>query len=270
MTAPKLYFHVGLGKNASTFLQQRFFPKLKEIYYTQSNIYRFFPKIIETTQHDKYLFSREFDRQFYTETDKIANVSEQANIIIILRQNASWIASQYRRYVKNGGKQSFSEFLDLANDQGAWKQKDLYFYPMLKHLEQRFKNKPLILFYDELKKDSIAFLDRISDYLNASYNKEEIDLSVKHSSYSEKQLKFVLKHGPFDRAKEFQTKNRALHYLNYRSKWLINHAYLTMAKWLPEIDKDAPLIPSDELKKVEDFYLQDWENCVAFAKKYSA
>jgi len=270
MSNPQLFFHVGLGKNASTFLQQRFFPKLKQIYYTQSNIYRFFPKIVAQQKYDKYLFSREFDRQFYTETNKIADLSKDAHIIIILRRNDSWIASQYRRYVKNGGKQQFSEFIDLKNDKGAWKQKDLYFYPMLQHLATNFNNAPLILIYDDLKKDAQSFLDRIAKYLGATYDIANIDLSVKHSSYSEKQLKFILKHGPFDKAREYKTNNRAFHYLNYRSKWLVNHLYLRLAKWLPEIDKETTLIPSEQLKKVEEFYQDDWQKCIDYAQKHSA
>lgn len=270
MSDTQLFFHVGLGKNASTFLQQRFFPKLKEIHYTQSNIYRFFPKIVAQAKYDKYLFSREFDRQFYVETNKIADLSRDANIIIILRRNDSWIASQYRRYVKNGGKQPFSEFIDLENDKGEWKQKDLYFHPMLEHLEDNFNTKPLILFYDELKKDAIVFIDRIADYLNADYNISDIDLSVKHSSYSEKQLKFIFKHGPFDKSKAYKTNNRVTGYLNYRSKWLVNHIYLAIANWLPEIDNHEELIPEEALKKVEAFYREDWKKCIEFAQKYSA
>ncbi len=267
MSNPKLFFHVGLGKNASTFLQQRFFPKLEQIHYTQSNIYRFFPNIVAKGKHKNYLFSREFDRQFYTETDKIAALSEDAHIIIILRRHDSWIASQYRRYVKNGGKQSFSEFIDLESDAGAWKQKDLYFYPMLLHLKETFTKQPLVLFYDDLKKNAEAFLDRIADYLNASYQLTDIDLRVKHSSYSEKQLKFILKYGPFDKSKEYKTQNRAIHYLNYRSKWLVNHLFLRIASFLPEIDEEHALIPKQALKNVENFYTADWENCRAFAKK---
>ncbi|GAB3331352.1 hypothetical protein GCM10027429_09570 [Marivirga atlantica] len=270
MSETQLFFHVGLGKNASTFLQQRFFPKLKEIHYTQSNIYRFFPKIVAQAKHSKYLFSREFDRQFYIETNKIADLSKDANIIIILRRNDSWIASQYRRYVKNGGKQTFSEFIDLENDNGEWKQKDLYFYPMLEHLQKNFNTKPLILFYDDLKKDAEAFLDRIAGYLNASYNIADIDLSVKHSSYSEKQLKFIFKHGPFDKSKSYKTNNRIAGYLNYRSKWLVNHIYLALAKRLPEIDKNKKLITQNELEKVEEFYREDWQKCIEFAQKHSA
>ena len=59
---PEIYFHVGLGKVASTYLQHRFFPRLKGIHYIKSTRYRRSPQIIKDTNYDKYFISREFDR----------------------------------------------------------------------------------------------------------------------------------------------------------------------------------------------------------------
>ena len=49
MKQPEIYFHVGLGKVASTYLQHRFFPKLKGIHYIKSTRYRRSLQIIKDT-----------------------------------------------------------------------------------------------------------------------------------------------------------------------------------------------------------------------------
>jgi len=266
---PELYFHVGLGKTASTFLQSRFFPKLRGIHYTPSNIYRFFPKIVKKGQHQRYLFSREFDRQFYTETKKIADLSRDTHIIIILRRHDSWIASQYRRYVKNGGKQDFEQFIDLKNDEGAWEQKDLYFYPMMEFIKENFNLKPLVLFHDKLKEDPEAFLNRISEYLKADYSIKDINLKPKHTAYSDHQLRLVKKYSPIDKDKENHYSNRILTFITYRSKWLVNHLILYAAHLIPQ-SKSESLVDAEHQKEVREFYHEDWQKCIAFAQEYSA
>lgn len=265
----ELYFHVGLGKTASTFLQSRFFPKLRGIHYTPSNIYRFFPKIVKKGQYDRYLFSREFDRQFYTETQKIADLSKDTHIIIILRRHDSWIASQYRRYVKNGGKQDFEEFIDLDHDNGAWKQKDLYFFPMLEFIKNNFTKKPLVLFHEDLKKDSEKFLSRIAAYLKAEYSLDEINQKPKHTAYSDHQLRLVKKYSPIDSDKEKHYSSRILTFITYRSKWLLNHLILYVASLIPKSNTDS-LVNLEHQKRITEYYREDWEKCIEFAQKYSA
>ncbi len=265
----ELFFHVGLGKTASTFLQDRFFPKLKGIHYTPSNIYRFYKNIVEKGKHERYLFSREFDRQFYTETQKIADLSTETHIIIILRRHDSWIASQYRRYVKNGGKQNFTEFIDLENDKGAWKQNDVYFYPMLQFIKDNFKPKPLVLFHDELKTNPIEFLNKIADYAGAQFDIDQIDLKPKHSSYSDHQLLFSKKYSPFNKDKEQHFQNRILTFITYRSKWLVNHLVLYTALLFPK-STESVLVDKAHLEKVRNYYQDDWQACINFANEHSS
>jgi hypothetical protein len=259
---------VGLGKTASTFLQSRFFPKLKGIHYVPSNIYRFYPSIVKKEKHRRYLFSREFDRQFYIETEKIAELSKDAHIIIILRRHDKWIASQYRRYVKNGGKQDFQKFIDLEKDNGAWKQKDLYFFPMLEFIKENFSKKPLVLFHEDLKKDSEKFLNKIATYLKADFSIDDINLKPKHQAYSDHQLRLVKKYSPINKDKEIHYSHRVITFIVYRSKWLINHLVLYGAKLIPK-SKSETLVDLNHQKKVEEFYQEDWLKCIDFAQKYS-
>ena len=63
----QIYFHVGLGKVASTYLQHEVFPKLKGIHYLPTGKYKRSKSIIPQLEVAKVLVSREFDRQFEDE-----------------------------------------------------------------------------------------------------------------------------------------------------------------------------------------------------------
>jgi len=266
-----LFCHVGLGKTASTYLQYKFLPKLKGIRYIQRTRYHRFDRIIARTKHTKYLVSREFDRQFEREVKKIAEKFPGAHIIIVLRRNDGWIASQYRRYVKNGGIEPFENFVDLENDQGLWKQKDMYFYNRLRMVKDSFRSWPLVLFHDELKQDAFGFFDKLARYMGVGYERNRIDVNPSHKSYSDKQLK-ILRH--FNRrvfGKDFKgSQNRILHYIRFRTRWLFNHLILYIASLLPErYAGTEPLISAGRLERIRKHCASDWKRCQEFAKAYS-
>ena len=144
---PEIYFHVGLGKTASTYLQYAFFPKLKGVHYVQRTKYRFYDAILRKGEYEKYFFSREFDQQLEAEVSQFARLYPDTKPIIIFRRHDGWIASQYRRYIKNGSSRSFEAFFDVENDSGIWPRQEVTFRPMLDLLEKYFSKKPLVLFH---------------------------------------------------------------------------------------------------------------------------
>ncbi len=261
MGSPKIYFHVGLGKVASTYLQQAVFPKLEGIHYIHTSRYRKSKDIIPRLNDDSILVSREFDRQFEDQVRWFTSTYPEARIIIILRRHDSWIASQYRRHVKNGFQGSFQEFFDVENDDGYWKKKDLMFYPKLEVIEECCENKPLVLFYSDLKKDPWAFIDKIADYTGSQYSKDEISLDAVHKSYSEKQLKVLRAFcRRFLSKPPTSYKNKVAHWLLYRPWWAFFHLIMYVAavfpdSWVPDDD----LIESGQLDKIRTAYEPDWK-----------
>ena len=269
MTGKKeIFFHVGLGKTASTYLQDKFFPNLKNIAYIQRTNYKHFRKTIENTKSDKIFISNEFDRQLEREVDRFSKYYPQAKTIIVLRSHGSWIASQYRRFVKNGKADKFEDFLDLENDQGDWKQKDLYFFPKIKYLEDKFDYKPLVLFYRDFKDDNFAYFDKFAHYMDVYYNKDEIDTTPKHKSYNEKQLKVIRKF----RKKIFkkETNYSDIYTIRKIQRWLRmipRYLILYSALLIPETwIGSEPLIPREQLQEVDEFYKDDWEKCLEYAQ----
>ena len=266
---PEVYFHVGLGKTGTTYLQYSFFPKLKDICYIQRTRYSKSPEIINRKKCDKYLVSREFDRQFDREVKKFAGKFPNAKPIIVLRRQDSWIASQYRRFVKNGRQYSFPEFVDVENNNGVWDRDELLFFRRIKLLEEQFDSTPLVLLHDDLKKEPWQFFDRICEYTGASYDPEKISLNPSHTSYSLKQLKYVKRISPYlVKSQPQPAKNKLWHWIRYRSRWLLLHLVLYVTALLPEGPvKNEVLIAPNELEKVRNVYKEDWAKCVEYAKR---
>ena len=87
MSEPKIYFHVGLGKVASTYLQNKVFNNLHGIHYIPKNKYRSSISIIRKNGPKKYLVSCEMDRQFNDEVARFTSHFSDVKIIILFRDH---------------------------------------------------------------------------------------------------------------------------------------------------------------------------------------
>lgn len=266
---PEIYFHVGLGKVASTYLQYNVFPKLEGIHYIQRTKYKHSVDIIKEGKFDKYLISREFDKQFEREIKWFSSHFPNTKVIICFRRNDGWIASQYRRAVKNGFHWGFEKFFNLDDPSDShWPHDQILFYPKLEQTEKYFTEKPLVLFHEELKNDPWIFFDKISAFSNTTYSKDRVSLKVKHTSYSEKQL-LVLRAfcRKFKKNPPHMPNNRILHWLTYRPWWLLFHLIMYAASIFPKSWVPKESLEDDAYKKrIRETYSQDWEMVLAYAK----
>ncbi len=276
MPSKKIYFHVGLGKVASTYLQNRFFGQLQGLHYIHSTKYKQYQNHIDSAPLDKILLSREFDNQLEREVSRFSKIYPDTHIIIAFRRHDGWMASQYRRYVKNGGHRSFNEFIDVENDQGLWKKSQVNFMDKIQIVEKHFHQKPLVLFHEDLKKDAFAFFDQIAHYTQTTYLKDAISLAPVHKSYSEKQLKFIRKVAQRyfvepDYTVYAKAKSGVRHWLRRRSKMLASYATMYSAALFPEKwIGEEPLIPSKDLEKVRLYFDEDWQALKKYANEINA
>jgi hypothetical protein len=266
--AKQVYFHVGLGKTGTTYLQYELFPKLKGIYYIQRTRYQNAIDIIANTDYPSYLVSREFDQQLPDEVARFSKHYPDAKVIIVFRRHDSWIASQYRRFAKNGIHVDFNTFFDIDKDQGQWKQSDLNYMAKIKIIETHFSQKPLVLFQDDLKVDPFGFFDKIAAYTGTTYDKSAISIDAVHTSYSDKQLKAVRKVSKyFFPAAETHSRKTLRGWLRWRRIQLTSYAIMGIAYFLPDAwFNDVELIPQEQLDKIRRHYADDWEQCRAYAK----
>ncbi|MBC8046717.1 MAG: sulfotransferase domain-containing protein [Fimbriimonadaceae bacterium] len=264
-----IYFHVGMGKVASKYLQHEVFPKLKDVYYIPSTKYYQSIDIIKNKNESAYLISREFDQQMEYEVNKFAQTFPNTKAIILLRRHDSWIASQYRRFAKNGYVRSFKEFIDIENDAGRFKLQDLNFYRNIEILEKYFTEKPLVLFYDDLIADTFSFIDKIAKFTNTTYRRAEISLEKKHTSYEEKQIKVMQSVSKYISFKERTLSTQpVVRFLQRLPIITLRYGILYTALLIPSawLGKKS-LIPKEELEKIKIQTEEDWKKCLSYAEK---
>jgi len=265
---PQVYFHVGLGKVASKYLQHGVFPHFKGIRYIPTRLfYRSIPEI-SAGKYPSYLVSREFDTQFEEEVRKFAAHFPGAHAILLLRRHDDWIASQYRRFAKNGFTGPFSSCIDPDNDQGRFPMSSLEFYRKIEILRECFSKDPLVLIYDDLLQSPWDFIDRIARYCHATYDREKIRLERRHTSYGTKQIRWMQKvnrrlniHQPTYSATPWIRFFQKIPFLVYRYGILYS-GLLVPGRWVGS----DPLIPPDELGRIRELTMSDWERCMEYVR----
>ena len=266
----QIYFHVGMSKTGSTFLQQRVFPFFKKVEYIPTNQFKKYPQLAQTSSSKKLLLSREFDSQMEREVKKWSAQFPDTQPILVLRSPDGWVASQYRRYTKNGYGLTFTEFIDIENDSGYWRRDDLFFSKKIELLERYFTQPPLVLLYDDLRKDAKGFIQKIASYTSAEIDMEAINFDKFHQSYNEKQLKIMLKAGQFLSIKNVKPFRQSLLNTIYRYGIIYPQRYgvLYGAKLVPNnwVNK-TPLIPTDTLQSIKEYYANDWQKCLDYVQK---
>ena len=268
----QIYYHVGLGKAASTFLHNSIFPFLEGIKYIHRDRYRRYGDVIERTNYSSYLVSREAALRLTQRLDEFAAFKPDAKVILILRRHDTWIASHYRRYLKNGGSMEFDKYVDLSTDKPLiWGEKQMRYMSMIKNIEDRFNSKPLILFSETLQEDPFVFLDSLCKFTGSHYHKEKLNFSVVHRSWNEKQLKFSKKIGSHLFA-EIPTANSnpTINRIQRRLRLWTCYGILGFGKFLPErFVTKTPLIDPKSLIKVRKYFEDDWLQCHQYAKEFN-
>ena len=125
-----LYFHVGLHKTASTYLQRLVFPKWPGISYLRHRNIEYFLRLPDT---EKYLISCEglSGATFATLDERcrgfarLAQMFPSANAIIGFRPHGGFMASLYSQYLRYGGNQPFEGFFAPSGpqDKAIWRRR---------------------------------------------------------------------------------------------------------------------------------------------------
>jgi len=257
----QIFFHVGTGKTGTTFLQYRVFPKLRNIYYIQRTRYKKVKEIIAKTEAQKILISREFDQQLEKEIRWFTESYPDTTPIIVFRRHDSYIASQYRRFVKNGFSGTFSEFFDLKSDKGYFKHSDLDYSHQVELLKKYFTKEPVVLLYDDLRNNPKDFIVKLTKLVDAEVDVDSVDFGRKHTSYSEKQLKVIRSISKsVNLTKRRKFKSGFLHFFWRLGFGAIRYSLLFLARFIPHrFVNSEPFIDPKELESVKSHFSRDWD-----------
>lgn len=266
---PLVYYHAGLGKVASTYLQKSVFPALDGICYIPRNRFRRHARVIREGHCTKYLISRECGKYLDRRLKEISGYYPDARVLLFFRRQDEWIASHYRRYVKNGGFRPLSGYLDIDNDTGIWKRDQLRYMDMINRVEHFFGRKPFVLTYDRMRNDGDDFNNRLADYLGATIDRSRLRRAPVHQSYSVERLerlrmlnrRLALPDPEHDGESRGGATHRARRRLVlYRSYLLLLAAGLLPGRTVP----GEPLTDEATLSAIRDYYADDWRALIDF------
>lgn len=251
-----IFFHVGLGKTGSTFLQDRFFPRLMDINYLPRNRFHRAHSFIANHPSSTILVSREFDQQLELEAVKFAESFPEAHPIIVLRRPDSYIASQYRRAVKNGFRGDFIDFFDLDQDKGHFKQSDLQYDEQIAMLSRLFSKPVIVFFYEDMKADLNGYLETWLSILSAKVDWSKVNLKTKHASYTDRQLLFLQRIAAcIDLRKRPRQAFNPISFLARIMRASLRYSLLFIGKLSRS---NQQLISSEDLQGVEEAYRPMW------------
>lgn len=264
----EIYFHVGTGKTGSTFLQARIFPLLKGVHYIPTNRYHKIFLEIEKCPSKKILISREFDQQLEREVKRFSEKYPKTTPIIVFRRHDSYIASQYRRFVKNGFSGNFEAFFDLQNNEGYFKQSDLDYKSQVALLKKHFTKDPIVFTYKEFKENTHNFTQKWAEIMSCSLDIKKVNWRRKHTSYSEHQLKVFKKFAKlFNLTKRRVFKNSALHFLWRIYLGSVRYSILYLSFLVPK--NNEKLIKEKKLEAVKIHFQEDWNYIQSIATPIS-
>ena len=270
-TDKKVFFHVGLPKTASTFLQLNVFPFFNGVEFVKKHDFKRKDRIIENSSSERILLSTELDLDRPGGIGKVEDVSGKypnTYPIVVLRKHGSWLRSKYKYYLRKHGDKTFEEYFNPQNDKGLLTRKNLEYYPKIKLLEEYFEKRPLVLFQEELKHAPYKFIDIIAEYVGADYSKPDIKIKTVKKAYSDKQLKRVRRFNKFYKFDKSKAKSKAGRFVYKKLSAFFLHSVAYVGSLLPgSALKNEYLVPEESIRKVNEALKDDWKKCIEYAKE---
>ncbi len=265
---PEIFFHAGLPKTATTFLQRSVFPKFRDIVFVKKHHFKYHERLVKKSVADRILFSNEYDRNIEEVFQWFSEKYPEARILLSFRPHDRWIESKYRYHLRKNGKLSFEEFCDIENDKGLWNSANMTFMNYVRLAEKYFKYPPFLIFQDNIKNQPFEEFKRIADYVGATFNPDDIPIKIVKKAYNDKQLYCVRKFNrAFDGFDEDRFPPGYRRKLHRKSRALFLHVTAFFGQLVPKrFLPDEALVPGGKLALVREKYKDDWEACKTYAK----
>ena len=267
--AKAIFFHVGMPKTASTFLQRNVFPKFKGIRFIKKHDFKHHGQIIREAKEDRIMLSIELNLDAPGGFNKMRTIAEKypgTKPVIVLRRQGSWLQSKYKYYLRKHGTASFSEYFHPEGKHSVLSAENLQYFPKIRMLEEHYGTRPLVFFQEELKKAPMEFIDQLAQFTGASYQPQDIKISNVKSSYSPKQLLLVRQFNRWYGFNDQHTRNKARKFAYKKISAMMLHAVAFTGNFIKAGEKEE-LIPQHVIDDVNIAFASDWQQCLDYARQ---
>ena len=266
----EIYFHVGVERTGTKYLQKSIFPSYKKLHFINKDRYYEAKEIILKKEYQRYLVSMELNlnSHFEVEVNDFLSAFPQARIIMVMRPLSGWLVSHYKRIVKNGFNIRFDELWNLKGD-SVFDPDEIKYKPKIDFLLSKTQQTPLFLIHGDLRKKPMDFLGRLAEFVGEDFDESRVNLKPVHTSYKDRQLKvlrWVMKYVNISRSKPYSSglRNRF-----YRLRVdFIRYLAMYSAKILPAfLISSEPLVSDRQKAEVSSYYQEDWKAVQDFLLK---
>lgn len=165
-----VFFHVGLHKTATSYLQDVVFPQWRGVKYLRFRNLEYF---LALPEDGKYLVSCEnMSGATFAPLDercrgltRLAEMFPGAHVIIAFRPHGDFIASLYSQYLRYGGQARFDGFFSTGRDDAVWRCEDLSYRRLVETIEKAFDAKPFVFQLGELKSNPGALYTDLARFM---------------------------------------------------------------------------------------------------------
>ncbi|BDX37703.1 hypothetical protein CYCD_10580 [Tenuifilaceae bacterium CYCD] len=190
--------HIGYPKTASTWLQNEYFPKVKNFHFiswpTVNNSLLFTDCFLFDSQRvrDNFVtsgkslllssehlstainFGWHYGVYSFANAYKIKAIYPNAKIVIFVRRQQSLICSAYLQYIKNGGTFGFRKWLYSGK---VFSFEHLIFSRLIQLYDSLFgEDNVKVYLFEEFKKNPLLFLSRFNEDLGFDIDLDEVSL----------------------------------------------------------------------------------------------
>jgi len=265
----RMFFHVGMHKTGTTFLQREVYPRWQGIIYIPRDnlelILRADPSHIRLLSREG-LSGRNWD-SFETRDRSIQRLSELfpgAGIMISFRRHAAYIASSYNHYVQHGGTLRFDEYFDIEGDRGLMKKRDFRYMERIQRLEKHFGSRPFVFFFEETFNALDTLLADMARFIGGTPPQaKDLNHHARNPSVQYYPLKILRRINSFART-ELNPDGR-LPLFHWRLRKLGIDPRTICQYWL-RVLPNHPVLSPDVASVIDEYYSDDWQEVHDYAK----
>ena len=177
MKLNKIYFHIGLHKTGTSFLQRKVFPNIKELeYYRIFNIGQ--PINCKTLVSYERLSGNPISSPIDNRIEILESIKKNypnAGIIVITR-SIDWLKSLYSTYINGGGILLYNEWYSKIFNEEYLNQSE-YIDEIKKRFDNVYSNS-----YENFKKDNKKIIDDICKFMDVEVPEYDNDIVNKRLS----------------------------------------------------------------------------------------